>query len=104
MDAPCISSLPTHQDAIRRRLRMRGSKRAERVRRGCVHRLSTPAASARQRKGFPERALEPGGATYPPFLGPFPPSEHLTGPWQPIRPWQKDNAETLRRDPAAPGR
>lgn len=54
-------------------------------------------------KDFPNRALKPADATYPPFLGPFPPSQHLTGPWQPIRQWQKDNAQTLRRTPAAPG-
>ena len=41
---------------------------------------------------YPNRALKPADATYPPFLGPFPPSQHLTGPWQPIQQWQKDNA------------
>jgi hypothetical protein len=45
---------------------------------------------------FPDRALKPADATYPPFLGPFPPTQHLTGPWQPIQQWQKDNAKSLR--------
>jgi thiosulfate dehydrogenase len=54
-------------------------------------------------RDFPDRALKPADATYPPFLGPFPPSQHLTGPWQPIRQWQKDNAQTLRRASASPG-
>ena len=47
---------------------------------------------------FPDRALKPVDATYPPFLGPFPPSQHLTGPWQPIQQWMKDNAHSLRSD------
>jgi thiosulfate dehydrogenase len=54
-------------------------------------------------RDFPDRALKPADATYPPFLGPFPPSQHLTGPWQPIRQCQKDNAQSLRRKSAAPG-
>ena len=54
-------------------------------------------------RDFPDRALKPADATYPPFLGPFPPSQHLTGRWQPIRQWQKDNARTLRRDAASLG-
>jgi thiosulfate dehydrogenase len=45
---------------------------------------------------FPDRALKPADATYPPYLGPFPPSQHLTGPWQPIQQWLKDNARSLR--------
>lgn len=40
---------------------------------------------------FPNRALKPADATYPPFIGPFPPGQHLTGPWAPIQKWQKDN-------------
>jgi hypothetical protein len=28
--------------------------------------------------------------------------EHLTGPWQPIQQWQKDNAESLRSGSALP--
>ncbi len=53
---------------------------------------------------FPDRALKPADATYPPFLGPFPPLQHLTGPWQPIQQWMKDNARSLRNGlPAAPG-
>jgi thiosulfate dehydrogenase len=49
-------------------------------------------------RDFPDRALKPADATYPPFLGPFPPAQHLTGPWQPIQQWQKDNATTLRNN------
>lgn len=55
-------------------------------------------------RDFPGRALNPTDATYPPFLGPFPRSQHLTGPWQPIRQWEKDNEQTPRRDSGAPGR
>ena len=51
---------------------------------------------------FPDRALKPADATYPPFLGPFPPSQHLTGPWQPIQQWLKDNAPSLRSGLPAP--
>jgi thiosulfate dehydrogenase len=54
-------------------------------------------------RDFPDRALKPADATYPPFLGPFPPLQHLTGPWQPIQQWQKDNAQSLRRNSSAPG-
>jgi hypothetical protein len=53
-------------------------------------------------RDFPDGALKPADATYP-FLGPVPPSQHLTGPWQPIREWQKDNARSLRRKSAASG-
>jgi thiosulfate dehydrogenase len=49
-------------------------------------------------RDFPDRALKPVDATYPPFLGPFPASQHLTGPWQPIQQWMKDNARSLRSD------
>ena len=45
---------------------------------------------------FPDRALKPADATYQPFLGPFPPSQYLTGPSQPIR------QHTLQRTPASP--
>ena len=51
---------------------------------------------------FPDRALKPADATYPPFLGPFPPSQHLTGPWQPIQQWLKVNAGSLHSDLLAP--
>jgi thiosulfate dehydrogenase len=51
----------------------------------------------------PDRALKPADATYPRFLGPFPPSQHPIGRWQPIRQYQKDNAQTLQHTPAAPG-
>jgi len=54
-------------------------------------------------RDFPDRALKPADATYPPFLGPFPPTQHLTGPWQPIQQWQKDNAKSLRSGSALPG-
>ena len=47
---------------------------------------------------YPDRSLKPADATFPPFLGPFPPSQHLTGPWQPIQQWLKDNAHSLRSD------
>ncbi len=50
---------------------------------------------------FPDRSLKPVDATYPPFVGPFPPSQHLTGPWQPIQQWMKTNAGSLRSDPPA---
>lgn len=55
-------------------------------------------------RDFPGRALKRAAATYPPFLGPFPPSQHLPGPWQPIRQLEKDNEQMLRRHFAAPGR
>jgi thiosulfate dehydrogenase len=51
---------------------------------------------------YPDRSLKPADATFPPFLGPFPPSQHLTGPWQPIQQWLKDNAQSLRSDLPAP--
>ena len=53
---------------------------------------------------FPDRALKPVDATYPPLLGPFPSSQHLTGPWGPIQQWMKDNAHSLRTElPATHG-
>lgn len=55
-------------------------------------------------RDFPDRALKPADATYPPFLGPFPPSQHLIGPWEPIQQWQKDNAKTLRGTSPASGK
>jgi thiosulfate dehydrogenase len=51
---------------------------------------------------YPDRSLKPADATFPPFLGPFPPSQHLTGPWQPIQQWLKDNANSLRSDLPSP--
>ena len=51
---------------------------------------------------FPDRALKPADATYPPFLGPFPQSQHVTGPWPPIQQWLKDNAKSLRSDLLVP--
>ncbi len=53
-------------------------------------------------RDFPDRALKPVDATYPPLLGPFPASQHLTGPWQPIQQWMKDNARSLRSELPAP--
>jgi thiosulfate dehydrogenase len=44
---------------------------------------------------FPDRSLKPANATDPPFVGPFPPSQHPTGPWQPIRQWLNGNAQNL---------
>ncbi len=46
-------------------------------------------------RDFPDRALKPADATYPPFIGPFPPAQHSFGPWRPIRQWQKANAGRL---------
>jgi thiosulfate dehydrogenase len=46
--------------------------------------------------------LKPVDATYPPFIGPFPPSQHLTGPWPPIQQWMKANANSLHNAVAAP--
>ncbi|HEY1934612.1 MAG TPA: c-type cytochrome [Acetobacteraceae bacterium] len=53
-------------------------------------------------KDFPDHALKPVDATYPPFIGPFPPSQHLTGPWPPIQQWMKANANSLHNAVAAP--
>ncbi len=44
---------------------------------------------------YPDRSLKPADATYPPFVGPFPPGQHLTGPWLPIQQWQKSHAASL---------
>jgi hypothetical protein len=52
---------------------------------------------------FPAALSKPADATYPPFLGPFTRSQHLTGPWQPIRQREKDNAQSLRHKSAASG-
>lgn len=43
---------------------------------------------------YPNKHLKPVDATYPPFLGPFPAAQHLTGPWAPMRQWLKDNPAT----------
>jgi thiosulfate dehydrogenase len=51
---------------------------------------------------YPNRSLKPVDATYPPFIGPFPPAQHLTGPWQPIQLWIKSNASSLQAAPPAP--
>ncbi len=47
-------------------------------------------------KDYPDRSLKPVDALYPPLLGPFPESQHLTGPWQPIQQWMKANAPALK--------
>jgi hypothetical protein len=31
-----------------------------------------------------------------PFVGPFPPGQHLVGPWAPIQHWQESHAADLR--------
>ncbi len=46
---------------------------------------------------YPDRALKPADATYPPFIGPFPPEQHTLGPWAPIQDWLRDH----RNDAAA---
>lgn len=51
---------------------------------------------------FPDRSLKPVDALYPPLLGPFPATQHLTGPWPPIQQWMKANAPSLRSNPTAP--
>jgi thiosulfate dehydrogenase len=51
---------------------------------------------------FPDRSLKPVDATYPPFLGPFPAAQHLTGPWPPMQQWMKDNARGLRSELPTP--
>ena len=38
---------------------------------------------------FPNRLKKPADAGYPPFVGPFPPEQHLFGPWAPIDAWEK---------------
>jgi thiosulfate dehydrogenase len=47
-------------------------------------------------RDFPDRALKPVDATYPPLLGPFPAEQHLVGPWGPMQDWMKANAASLR--------
>jgi thiosulfate dehydrogenase len=47
-------------------------------------------------RDFPDRSLKPADALYPPFVGPFPPGQHLTGPWPPIQQWERANAAQLR--------
>jgi thiosulfate dehydrogenase len=51
---------------------------------------------------FPNRWLKPPDATYRPCIGPFPPSQHLTGPRQPIQQWLQDNAPSSRSELPAP--
>ncbi|MEO9189488.1 MAG: c-type cytochrome [Acetobacteraceae bacterium] len=40
---------------------------------------------------YPDPWLKPADAAYPPLLGPFPPSQHELGPWQPIEAWLRHN-------------
>jgi thiosulfate dehydrogenase len=44
---------------------------------------------------YPNLALKPADAAYPPFAGPFSAEQHRFGPWGPIRQWLKDNASSL---------
>ena len=45
---------------------------------------------------FPDRSRKPVDATYPPFIGPFPPEQHRLGPWPPIQAWMKANGAQAR--------
>jgi thiosulfate dehydrogenase len=45
---------------------------------------------------FPDRARKPVDASYPPFVGPFPPDQHRLGPWPPIQGWMKANGAEAR--------
>jgi thiosulfate dehydrogenase len=45
---------------------------------------------------FPDRSRKPVDATYPPFIGPFPPAQHRLGPWPPIQAWMKANGAAAR--------
>ena len=56
---------------------------------------------AGNRLDFPDRSLKPADALYPPFVGPFPPTQHLTGPWPPIQEWERANAAQLRQSAAS---
>jgi thiosulfate dehydrogenase len=47
-------------------------------------------------KDFPDRSRKPVDATYPPFIGPFPPEQHRLGPWTPIQAWIKANGAEAR--------
>lgn len=47
-------------------------------------------------RDFPDRSLKPADALYPPYVGPFPPEQHLTGPWKPIQDWERTHAAELR--------
>jgi thiosulfate dehydrogenase len=47
-------------------------------------------------RDFPDRALKPVDATYPPFLGPFAKEQHLVGPFGPMEAWMRANAAELR--------
>jgi thiosulfate dehydrogenase len=45
---------------------------------------------------FPDRSRKPVDASYPPFVGPFPPGQHRIGPWPPMQAWMKANGAAAR--------
>jgi thiosulfate dehydrogenase len=47
---------------------------------------------------YPDRARKPVDAPFPPFVGPFSPSQHILGPWPPIQAWIKSNGSTRPAD------
>lgn len=48
---------------------------------------------------YPDRAVKPVDAGYPPFVGPFPPDQHRYGPWKPIQEWLRANPAAARATP-----
>ncbi len=52
---------------------------------------------------YPDPWLKPADAAYPPLLGPFPPSQHELGPWQPIEGWLRHNMPEHRDGPRSAG-
>jgi thiosulfate dehydrogenase len=52
---------------------------------------------------YPDPWLKPADAAYPPLLGPFPPSQHELGPWQPIEAWLRHNMPDNRDGARAAG-
>jgi thiosulfate dehydrogenase len=44
---------------------------------------------------YPNLALKPADALYPPFVGPFSAEQHRIGPWGPIRDWIKANGASI---------
>lgn len=45
---------------------------------------------------YPDRALKPADAAYPPFADPFSVEQHRLGPWSPIQQWLTGNANPPR--------
>ena len=45
---------------------------------------------------YPDRAVKPVDAAYPPFVGPFSPEQHRFGPWKPIQEWLRANPAAAR--------